>query len=70
LLKRSIQDGVLRVSDYAVPTSLLSAAAFVAAPGLSFTWHMNLPVPCNKRAGSGTAALKEPHVYVQVNTFT
>jgi hypothetical protein len=36
--------------------SLLSASAFVADPGLSFTWRMNLPVPCNKRAGSGRAA--------------
>src|ERR1039458_1192920 len=32
--------------------SLLSSAAFVAVPGLNFTWRMNLPVPCSKRAGS------------------
>jgi hypothetical protein len=31
-------------------------AAFVGVSGLSFTWRMNLPVPCNKRAGSGSAA--------------
>jgi hypothetical protein len=36
--------------------SLLSAAVFVAVPGLSLTWRMNLPVPCNKRAGSGNDA--------------
>ena len=34
----------------------VSAAASVAVPGLSFTWRMNLPVPCNKRAGSGSDA--------------
>src|SRR5213595_2689865 len=44
--------------------SMLSAAAFVAVPGLSFTWRMNLPVPCNKLAGSGSA-VKESHVYVR-----
>ena len=44
------------ISEYAVSMSLLSAAAFVAVPGLSFTWRMNLPLPCNKRAGSGSAA--------------
>ena len=42
--------------EYAVSISLLSAAAFVAVPGVGFTWRMNLPVPCNKRAGSGNAA--------------
>ncbi len=46
--------------------SLLSDAVFVAVPGLSFTWRMNLPVPCNRRAGSGSAcAVKEPHVHVR-----
>ena len=25
--------------------SLLSSAAFVAVPGLNFTWRMNLPAP-------------------------
>jgi len=46
--------------------SLPGAAAFVAVPGLSFTWRMNLPVPCNKRAGSGSAApVKETHVNVR-----
>ena len=35
--------------------SLLNAAPFVAGPGLSFTWRMNLPVPSNKRDGSGSA---------------
>src|SRR6266478_180028 len=44
------------ISEYAASMSLLSAAAFVAVPGLSFTWRMNLPVPCNKRPGSGSAA--------------
>jgi|GEM_PF-2665241 len=34
--------------------SLVSAAALVAVPGLSFTWRMRLPVPCNKRAGSAS----------------
>ncbi len=29
--------------------SLLSAAAFVGVPGFSFTWRMNLLVPCSKR---------------------
>jgi len=54
------------MSDYAESMSLLSAAAFVAVPGLSFTWRMNLPVPCNKRAGSGSScAVKEPHVSVR-----
>ena len=24
--------------------------------GLNFTWRMNLPVPCNNRAGSGSSA--------------
>jgi hypothetical protein len=45
------------MSENAVSTSVLSDAARVAVPGLSFTWRMNLPVPCNKRAGSGSAAL-------------
>ncbi len=36
------------ISEYAVLMSLLSAAEFVAVPGLSFTWRMNLPVPCSK----------------------
>ena len=40
-------------SENAISMSLLSAAAFVAVPSLSFTWPMNFPVPCNKRAGSG-----------------
>jgi hypothetical protein len=31
--------------------SRFNAAAFVAVRGLSFTLRMNLPVPCNKRAG-------------------
>ena len=44
------------MSQYAASMSLLSAAAFVTVPGLSFTWRMNLPVPCSKRAGSGRAA--------------
>jgi hypothetical protein len=44
------------MSEYAVSMSVLSDAACVAVPGLSFTWRMNLPVPCNKRAGSGSAA--------------
>jgi hypothetical protein len=35
---------------------LLSAAALVAVSGLSFTSRMNFPAPCNKRAGSGSAA--------------
>jgi len=43
------------ISEYAVSMSLDRAAAFVAVPGLSFTWRMNVPVPCNKRAGSGNA---------------
>jgi hypothetical protein len=29
--------------------SVLNAAAFVAVPGVSFTWRMNFPVPRNKR---------------------
>ena len=32
------------ISEYATPMSLLMAAAFVAVPGLSFTWRMNLPL--------------------------
>ncbi len=36
------------ISEYAVSISLPSAAAFVAVPGFSFTWRMNLPAPCNK----------------------
>jgi hypothetical protein len=36
------------ISEYAASMSRLSAAAFVAVPGLSFTWRMNLPVPCSK----------------------
>jgi hypothetical protein len=49
------------ISEYAHSMSLLRAAAFVDAasvgvPGLSFTWRMNLPLPCSKRDGSGSAA--------------
>lgn len=44
------------ISEYAASMSLCSAAVFVAVPGLSFTWRMNLPVPCNKPAGSGSEA--------------
>jgi hypothetical protein len=48
--------------------SLLRAAAFVAVPGLRFTWRTNLPVPCNKWAGSGSAApLKNPTFTCEVN---
>ena len=54
------------MSEYAASMSLRSATAFVAVPGLSFTWRMNLPVPCNRRAGSGSAcALEKSHVYVR-----
>ena len=35
---------------------LLSAAAFAGVPDFNFTWRMNLPDPCNKRAGPGSAA--------------
>jgi hypothetical protein len=45
-----------KLSEYAASMSLVSAAAFVGVSGLSSTWRMNLPVPCNKRAGSGSAA--------------
>lgn len=44
------------ISAYAASMSLRSDAASVAVPGRSFTCRMNLPVPCNKRAGSGSAA--------------
>jgi hypothetical protein len=44
------------ISEYAASMSMLSAAAFVAVPGFNFTWRMNLPLLCNKRAGSGSAA--------------
>jgi len=45
--------------------SLLSAAASVGFRVVSLRWRMNLPVPSNKRAGSGSAcAVKEP-VYVR-----
>src|SRR5487761_196143 len=47
--------------------SLLSAAAFVAVPGLSFTWRMNLPVPCKQVSRiRQRCAVKEPHVYVRI----
>jgi hypothetical protein len=54
------------MSAYAVSMSLLSDAASVAVPGLSFTWRMNLPVPCNK-AGQirQRCTVKEPHIYVR-----
>ncbi|SRR5260221_1893802 len=44
------------ISEYAASMSRVRAAAFVAVPGLSFTWRMNLPVPCSKRPESGSAA--------------
>ena len=44
------------MSEYAVSMDVLSDAARVAVPGLSFTWRMNLPVTCNKRAGFSSAA--------------
>jgi len=50
------------MSEYAVLMSLLSNAASVAVPGLSFTWRMNLPVPCRIRQ---RRVVKEPHVYVR-----
>src|SRR5215510_8707522 len=40
------------MSRYAASISLLIASAFVAVPGLSFTWRMYLPVPSNKPVGS------------------
>jgi hypothetical protein len=43
--------------EYAASMSLLGAAAFAAVPGLNFTRRMNLPAPCSKRAGFGSAAL-------------
>src|SRR5487761_258369 len=46
--------------------SLLSAAAFVAVPGLSFTWRMNLPVPCKQVSRiRQRCAVKKAHVYVR-----
>src|SRR5882724_3066477 len=47
--------------------SLLSGSAFVAVSGPSFTWRMNLPVPCNKRPDPAAPrrAVKEPHVYMR-----
>src|SRR5258708_22788057 len=53
------------MSEYAVSMNLLSDAASVAVPGLSFTWRMNLPVPCNKRRIRQRSAVKEPHVYMR-----
>lgn len=44
------------MSEYAASISPLSAAAFMDVSGLNFTWRMNLPVPCNKRDGSGRVA--------------
>ena len=44
------------MSEYAVAISLLSDATSVPVAGPSFTWRMDLPVPFNKRAGSGSAA--------------
>jgi hypothetical protein len=44
------------MSEYAVAISLLSDATSVPVVGPSFTWRMDLPVPFNKRAGSGSAA--------------
>jgi len=50
---------------------LLRAAALEAVPGLSFTWRMNLPVPCNKRAGSDSdAPWKNPTLTCEMNTLT
>jgi len=46
--------------------SLLNAAAFVAVPGISFTWRLNLPAPCNKRGWiRQRRAAEEPYVYVR-----
>jgi hypothetical protein len=47
------------MSEYAASISLLRPAAFVALPGLSFTWRMNSPVPCNVGFFHG-AALPDP----------
>src|ERR1700733_11256034 len=51
--------------------SLLSDTTSVVVPGVSFTWRMNLPAPCNKRAGSGSAApWKNPTFTCEVNILT
>ena len=46
--------------------SLRSDSASVAVPGRSFTWRMNLPEPCSRRARIGQrCAVKEAHVDVR-----
>jgi hypothetical protein len=44
-----------QTSALTISMSPLSAAASLAVPDLGFTWRMNLPVPRNKLAGSGSA---------------
>ena len=59
------------IPAYAASMSLISAAAFVGVPGLSFACRINLPVPCSKCAGPGSPALrKNPTFTCEVNTLT
>lgn len=48
-----------RMSTYAASTSWARAAESTSRPGRSFTWRPRLPVPSNKRAGSGSNAPKK-----------
>jgi hypothetical protein len=58
------------ISEYAASMSLLGTAAFVAVPGLSFTWRMNLPVTCNKRPDPHWSTLQPAkNVVLAVNFF-
>jgi hypothetical protein len=44
------------MSEYASATSLLNAAEFTSAPGVSFTWRIRLPLPSSRPSGSGNSA--------------
>jgi hypothetical protein len=44
------------ISEYAASIRLRNASELAGVAGFSFTWRMNLPVPCSKRAGSGSDA--------------
>jgi hypothetical protein len=55
------------ISEYAASMSLVSAAALVAVPGLSFTWLHELAGALQQVSRiRQRCAVKEPHVYVRM----
>jgi nucleotide-binding universal stress UspA family protein len=58
-------------SAYAASIRALSAATSRPSPGLTFTWRIRLPLPCNKPVGSfSSAPMKNPTFTCALKTLT